>query len=238
MYCANKAGCEVYGIPHGVYHFVEPEVDGTKQADYLFQSSADVTLNVWVLDVEWMGPGLALNLEKAVKRLKYLTACHPVIYTNANCWNTTFPVMPEWAKDCPLWVANPTTALAPYMPRGWDDWWMWQYSWTGKVDGIGTSVDLNRFGGTFDEMLMDFGNGSDIQEPEPIIDTMLFEALVEGQNVRKGPSTAYPIIGRLVKGQVIQPINIAGTSAWVEIAPGQWCAVKINSTEFMRVIRE
>ncbi len=118
MYIANKPGCELHGIPHGVYHFMEPEVDGEKQVDYFFRNAADVTLNIWVLDVEWMGAGLALNLEKAVKRLKYLTACPPVIYTNANCWNTTFPVMPEWAKECPLWVSNPTTAVSPYMPRG------------------------------------------------------------------------------------------------------------------------
>ncbi len=116
---------------------------------------------------------------------------------------------------------------------------MWQYSWTGTIDGISGSVDLNRFGGTFEEMLMAFGNGEIIEpEPDPIPDTLLFEALVEGQNVRTGPSTAYPIIGHLVKGQAVEVRNVAGTNAWAEIAPGQWVAVKINSVEFLRVVRE
>jgi len=44
----------------------------------------------------------------------------------------------------PLWVAHYTTAAAPYMPVGWTSWLIWQYTSSGRVDGISGNVDMNR----------------------------------------------------------------------------------------------
>lgn len=75
--------------------------------------------------------------------------------------------------------------------------------------------------------------------PEHLIpDTMLFEALVDNQNVRTGPALSYRKIGNLAVGQVLEAQNIAGSDAWAEIAPGQWCAVKIGGTRFLRTVKE
>ena len=54
--------------------------------------------------------------------------------------------------DHPLWIgqypygclSDPTVAgLKPSLPAGWADWQVWQYTSSGRVEGIGGSVDLN-----------------------------------------------------------------------------------------------
>lgn len=72
---------------------------------------------------------------------------------------------------------------------------------------------------------------------EPIIaDTMQFEALVDGQNVRSGPGYAYPIIGNLIDGQVLDVSNVKGYDAWAEIAPGQWAAIFASGRQFLKKV--
>jgi GH25 family lysozyme M1 (1,4-beta-N-acetylmuramidase) len=46
----------------------------------------------------------------------------------------------------PLWIAqylnNPESSL-PKLPKGWNDWTIWQFTEKGKINGIETDVDLN-----------------------------------------------------------------------------------------------
>ena len=55
-----------------------------------------------------------------------------------------------------LWVAHYTRAANPRVPEPWKSgpgWTFWQYSETGRVDGITDDlVDLNRFNGTADDL--------------------------------------------------------------------------------------
>jgi lysozyme len=237
MYPANKAGAVKYGIPHGAYHWLKPLVDGVNQADYFYATAADKTMKVWAIDFEEFGASAGINLELAVKRLRDLTGCDPLIYTRPSVWNTYFSDVPDWAKNCPLWIADPDPVAAPDLPKGWNTWKIWQYSWKGVLAGI-NPVDLDRFNGTDYDLLMFFGNGVVIPPDDTIPDTLLFEALVEGQNVRTGPGLSYPKIGALSLGQVLAPLDIAGLDAWAEIAPGQWVAVKIGTKRYLRAISE
>ena len=52
----------------------------------------------------------------------------------------------------PIWVAHYTTKPKPAVPPGWQNWTFWQFSETGKVTGITTPVDLDRFNGTLDQL--------------------------------------------------------------------------------------
>jgi hypothetical protein len=71
----------------------------------------------------------------------------PLVYTRGSWWD------PIIAKDVcgsnPLWVAHYTTAASPLLPKkgGWATWKMWQYSSSGRVDGIAGNVDMDRFDG-------------------------------------------------------------------------------------------
>jgi hypothetical protein len=58
-----------------------------------------------------------------------------------------------WFADngFPLWFAWPRSPLPPSMPaHDWQGqgWTFWQYSWTGKVNGITGAVDRDRYAGT------------------------------------------------------------------------------------------
>jgi lysozyme len=238
MYQANKAGAVKYAIPHGAYHYFLADTDGVKQADWFVKCAADTSMEVWVIDVENPGVGLVYNLKYMIDRMISNTGCTPVIYTSPGFWNYNVKQAYDWANQCPLWVAHYTTNPAPTLPIGWKKWAIWQYTAKGVLAGI-NPVDLDKFNGTDYDLLMFFGNGViDYPDPEPIPDTLLFEALVEGQNVRTGPGLSYPKIGALSIGQVLAPLDIAGLDAWAEIAPGQWVAVKIGTKRYLRAISE
>lgn len=43
----------------------------------------------------------------------------------------------------PLWIANYNNVASPPLPTGWSQYFLWQYSETGSVQGITGGVDLN-----------------------------------------------------------------------------------------------
>lgn len=46
--------------------------------------------------------------------------------------------------NLPLWIAQYTSATVPKIPKGWSDYWMWQFSSKGQISGIKGNVDMNR----------------------------------------------------------------------------------------------
>lgn len=46
--------------------------------------------------------------------------------------------------NMPLWHSQYTASTTPLLPRGWNKYTIWQFSETGKVDGIGTNCDMSR----------------------------------------------------------------------------------------------
>jgi GH25 family lysozyme M1 (1,4-beta-N-acetylmuramidase) len=73
-----------------------------------------------------------------------LTGRYPLIYTNANWWNTC--VGSDAGADNPLWVAH-WGASSPTLPTGWSTYTFWQYGAEGVVDGIRGDTDENQFPG-------------------------------------------------------------------------------------------
>ena len=80
----------------------------------------------------------------------------PVVYGGRSLLFTDIASTPEpTLAQCPLWIAQYTTAAAPSgIPQQvWTNWALWQYTETGRVDGIDTNVDRERFNGTADELV-------------------------------------------------------------------------------------
>lgn len=79
------------------------------------------------------------------------------LYTGVWWWNTRMGNFGEF----PLWVAAYVglpvmEGVAPVLPQGWSDWAIWQYTSSGRVDGIEGNVDLNLAKpGVFEEGDMD-----------------------------------------------------------------------------------
>ncbi len=75
-----------------------------------------------------------------------LTGRRPIIYTGLYFWTSAMGNSTAFT-GYPLWIAAYRSA-APPPPGGWPASTMWQYTSTGKVNGIAGSVDLDRFQGT------------------------------------------------------------------------------------------
>lgn len=147
-YIANVSGAKANGIFIGAFHFYKLNIPAKAQADYFLSKTSTSQLDLPpVLDFEDPGTINKTQVAAGVKEWLDIVAAAtkrtPIIYTSAYYWNT-FAGMPTWAASYPLWVANYTSAAQPMLPKGWNDWLMWQYTDKGKVAGCMGGVDLNR----------------------------------------------------------------------------------------------
>jgi lysozyme len=55
-------------------------------------------------------------------------------------------------EDYFLWIADYGPRAAPRLPAGRTTYEIWQFSQTGSVPGIAGRVDLDRFGGSLDDL--------------------------------------------------------------------------------------
>jgi GH25 family lysozyme M1 (1,4-beta-N-acetylmuramidase) len=68
-----------------------------------------------------------------------------MIYTAGYVWNALGN--PSDLTNYPLWVANPSTAASPILPKPFTQYALRQYSFKGTMPGITGAVDLDRFNG-------------------------------------------------------------------------------------------
>jgi lysozyme len=139
------------GLKRGAYHFFRPSIDGAAQAEHF--------LNTWrpakgdllpVIDVEDFDGSskakFAADMEAWIDRVSAaIGGKRPFIYTTASFWKKIGD--PGGFESFPLWVAHYTHGASPKLPKGWSDYTIWQYSQTGRVDGVRTDCDVNLFNG-------------------------------------------------------------------------------------------
>jgi lysozyme len=159
-FSANWTGAKAAGLIRGAYHFYDPGSDPEKQAEHFLGT-------VWpgggqpllepgdlppVLDIETTGGQSAEAVVQGIQiwlsRVGEETLRTPILYTARGFWDglgtTQF-------GGYPLWVAEYGVA-APTLPAGWQSWCFWQYSQSGRVDGISGPVDLDIFQGTLQSL--------------------------------------------------------------------------------------
>jgi len=83
-------------------------------------------------------------LKRFDAEIQELTGRLPVIYTTAGWWDKCTGGSRAFAQS-PIWPAAWTTGRRPWLPRGWRNWALWQYTSTATVPGIpdagGTDLD-------------------------------------------------------------------------------------------------
>lgn len=153
----NWSGANDAGIIRGAYHYLRPEFDGKAQADYFLSTVGEIGAGILppVLDIEETG-GLSADkiLECAQLWIDTVTQHYgltPIIYTYAPFWRDKLGNTDRF-KDHMLWLANTSTTVEPQLIGSWPSWDFWQYSFTGRVDGIPKPVDLNIYNGTLLEL--------------------------------------------------------------------------------------
>lgn len=145
-FARNWRSAKANGLTRGAYHFFRPDRSGTRQAEHFIENVSLKTGDLPpVLDVE---ETLGLPRETIRKRVReWLLRVEkhykvkPIIYASPSFY---LKVLGNEFDDYPLWVAH---YLRRNRPRIGRDWLFWQFSETGKVNGIRSKVDFNVFKG-------------------------------------------------------------------------------------------
>lgn len=153
----NWAGTKDAGILRGAYQFFRPNQDAIAQADLFLDKLGTLEANDLppVIDVEAAGGMTPAQIADRVgiwiDRVKAATGMTPIIYTGFYFWRDS--VGAADFPGSPLWHAQYTSAECPNIPPPWTDWAIWQYTASGRVNGIAGDVDTNRFNGTREQLL-------------------------------------------------------------------------------------
>ena len=174
------SGAKLSGLLRGAYCFFHPKQDPKKQADEFISVVQAQNGNGELppaLDLEVTD---GLTRDKIIPRVKaWLDVVEqafgrkPMIYSGVSFLETNLSELgggpPAWAKDYPFWLswypAPYVPEMSPLMPRGWFNWTFWQYSDSGRMNGINTKVNLDVFNGTLEQLYAFAGAQASAQEP-------------------------------------------------------------------------
>jgi lysozyme len=161
-FARNRAACQVNGIPTGAYHFFRAKDSVPQQVELFVQAIGQLQAGELppVLDIEapkdWTSLPIATRsaiveqwLDEVSKKLN-TTA---ILYIGNSVFTDVLGA-PAALASRPLWIAQyPRIPKSqPTFPKVFKTWRFWQHSMTGSVNGISTSVDLDRFNGDLKEL--------------------------------------------------------------------------------------
>lgn len=142
----NVFGCEMNGIPYGLYHYsycLKPENE-QKEAEFVLRNieGSFPTLGVWY-DIE-DNAQIPLGKKKLTAMAKVFCDTlkaggrEPGVYSYKSFLENYLDM--AQLSDYPTWLAQTDVKQPTY--KG--DWKIWQYSWKGQIPGINGDVDLNQ----------------------------------------------------------------------------------------------
>lgn len=150
QYSANRVGAMVAGLLQGAYHFFVPGVPVADQVANFCKTVGSVQGQLPpILDIERGGlsqPDYAAAVLQWLQQTGEKLGCTPGIYTTASFWESNLGSFAPFLAY-PLWIAEYTSQPSPHVPQG-ASYTFWQYSSTGVVRGISSSVDMNRYAGS------------------------------------------------------------------------------------------
>jgi GH25 family lysozyme M1 (1,4-beta-N-acetylmuramidase) len=200
--------------PVGTYHFmveykpVDEQLAVVKQA----LDGKEFELGFWP-DVELEGGAIPLTkatvTEYIDKMDAYLFKGIAGIYTGAWCWNPIMGTNNPYSHKR-LWVASYSSS--PYLPHGWDKWFMWQYSSSGRLDGYASNLDMNNVSDANWESWV-----GDIEPPS--LGDPLFKAkvLAYALNVRSTPvyyADNRNVVGQIYEGEIKDVYAVNEANGW------------------------
>ena len=149
-YAENFCRAGEVGLIRGAYHFYNPNTDPIRQADFFISQVKLVKGDLApVLDIERKPRDkaqLQADLKKFLNRIEQHYGVKPIIYTSYK-YKHHYLDTPE-LDDYPFWIAHYYVDTLSYE----GDWQFWQHTDYGTVPGIDTSVDLNVFNGSWEEL--------------------------------------------------------------------------------------
>ncbi len=182
-FITNAKGAKAAGVLLGAYHFVDAtSVDATKAEARHFAEVLDRVGGAEALDFPAVmdyenNPGGLSSAAIHDVAMAFLTEFErvsgrkPMVYTG-NAFAAHFKASLVAYK---LWIARYSTRV-PNDTTAWKLWDFWQYSDSGRVDGIQGPVDLNVYAGTEAELRQAFA-GEEGDEPMTAEEKAAFKAL-------------------------------------------------------------
>lgn len=168
-FATDWSGAKAAGLLRSAYHFFDPTEDGVAQAQHFLSVVGTLAADDLpaMLDIECpdgssncLGTGAsgaapASNIHQRmwdwIHTVETATGKAPLIYTYGSYFSSN-GIDTTGLQGYPLNIADVTTASCFNVPNPWSKAVIWQYSWTGTVNGIGGQVDRDRFLGTLAEL--------------------------------------------------------------------------------------
>ena len=203
------------GVPCGAYHYIIGNQPIQAQADAfnLAVGLKDTKLGCWI-DVEDTREGTKLYRQQVLDYAELQPDMG--IYTSKNAWSVIMGG--AYLSTRKLWVAHYTTASQPLLPTGWNSWWLWQHTSTGRLAGYAGNLDTNRFNGD-DADFAEWVGDLPIPEPEPkLFDARVYSWATPYVNIRREPSITSEDLGDLYPNTVVAVTSITGD--WYGISNG------------------
>ena len=150
-----------HGFVCGAYHFYRSNRTGKEQAANIAKNilhdgsfgKGDLPVAIDVEEFKNVDSKSAASIAAFLKELKVCfdtvakaMGAKPILYTAQFAWDLLRN--PADYLDCPLWIANPSKAAAPVLPKPFKTHVIWQFSFDGKMPGVTGDLDLDRFSGT------------------------------------------------------------------------------------------
>ena len=154
MFLTNANGASATGLKVGYYHFAslnnsDVVTDAKKEAQWFMAAIKKAPKNTLplVLDIEENKANIPsdkvlLWISTFFYELAQLGCTDYMLYSYSPFLNENLPKVHN-LNTIKLWVADYNPPLI--LPKAWKTAFMWQYSQTGKVDGIAGNVDLNKY---------------------------------------------------------------------------------------------
>lgn len=131
------------GLKAGPYHFFRFNASGAEQARHMLATVGDAPTDLpWAIDVEEWHNDEDFDRSDVIRHLRGMVEVlrsegkRVIIYTNKNGYGH---FIAGHFADVPLWLCAKQTSAPPH------PWLVWQYSHSGRVEGIEGKVDRNVF---------------------------------------------------------------------------------------------
>jgi lysozyme len=133
------------GLLWGVYHFLRPGSIESQVDWFLSQKQVIDQDTLLVLDYE-IEMVLLSDVLLFLQLVEKKSGQKPVLYSGSYLKDKiNRGSKPGELTEYRLWIPQYSTRVV--LPKGWDDWWLWQYTDKGKIDGINGPVDCNAYQG-------------------------------------------------------------------------------------------
>lgn len=144
---------KAHGVLRGAYHYFKPHINGEVQGRLFLRTVKPEAGDLLpVVDVEEIGRLAPAELRKrlaaCLQVIEEAVGVKPIIYTGLSFYED---YLKGYYDDYPFWIAHYYHAR----PRLQDDlnWFFWQHSDRGRLEGIEHVVDFNVFSGDLADLI-------------------------------------------------------------------------------------